>query len=233
MFHKITSFLLIELSPAVSAAIIAAHSRFQKWSTIIVTCLYSFVLVFFYIHIFAVNGRIFTDWTLKDLLLWAIVLPTLFAYDIYGFFGIATFVLLATQLVAIRQQALLGDLKQILLSRKIQRSKKRTQKSGQQLLRFQQYLAINRSVALLAKFTKQCSSFWSTPLTVYFVGFITIQCYFAFILFFVPNIDLLNRAFFLYVLLTVEAFQFVLITEFAKLSTLNGRLEKANADFYV
>lgn len=190
-------------------------------------CLYFFVLFFFYVHLFLVNAVY--EWSLKDLILWVVVLPTLFAYDIYGFFGMATFVYVASQLVAIRQRALLESLKT--LNKNLIFSKQNLNRLFSSTWR--DYLAANHSLADLCSDIDRFSAYWGAPLTVYFVGFITIQCYFAYILFFVKDVDLLNRIFFLYVLLQVELFQFVLISELAKVAKLSGRLEKACLGFYL
>ena len=95
------------------------------------------------------------------------------------------------------------------------------------------YLQINRFLAALMTDIENCASYYSAVLSVYFVGFITIQCYLAYIVFFVPNLIFLVKLFVFYSLVLIEFFQLLLIQKFSKLTECNSKLEKANAKFYL
>ncbi len=141
------------------------------------------------------------------------------------------FVIFASQIVNIRQKELFNQLTRI--NNQLQTNNQILKSQSQTFSFLKNYLHINRFLAVLMTDIENCANYYSSVLSVYFVGFITIQCYLAYIVFFVPNLIFLVKLFVFYSLVLVETFQFALIQSLCKLTTCNGKLEKANAKFYL
>lgn len=138
-----------------------------------------------------------------------------------GLLGISIFVILETQFVTIRQNAFLVQL--------IQLNKKIKYANLTQLNYFcLKYFNINRLINNLCIDIKKRSQFWTSSLTMLFIGYITIQCYLAYIVFIVANMPLIERLFILYAILSIELMQFSLIHQCAKINNANYQLEKIN-----
>ncbi len=148
-----------------------------------------------------------------------------------GLFGVPAFVIITSRIVNIRQKALLDYLSQ--LHDHLQASDQSFKTQTQALPYWSRFLQVNRLLVNLMSDIERCATYWSFPLTVYFIGFITIQCYFAYIVFFVPNSYLLVNLFFIYCIILIETFQFMLVNTLAKLTRCNGQFEKAIAKFYL
>lgn len=136
------------------------------------------------------------------------------------------FVIMSSQFLHIRQQYL--ETKFTLLNESLNKCK-----SSQLHSVLQKYFALNKSLAILCSDIEQCSTYWTTPLTVYFIGYITLGSYFVFIVFFLPNLDFFVVIFFWYTLIIIEVFQFLLVHEISKISKCSDKIEKINSKFYL
>lgn len=141
------------------------------------------------------------------------------------------FVIISSQIVNIRQKKLLNSL--TYLNDYLQTNNQQFKSQFQALSLWNDYLRVNRLLISLSTDIEQCASYFSCPITVYFMGFITLQCYLAYIVFFVSNLNLFVNLFFLYCLTLVETCQFILNHSLSKLTQCNGKLEKANEKFYL
>ncbi len=148
-----------------------------------------------------------------------------------GLFGVPAFVIITCRIVNIRQQALLKYLTQLHDHLKANNQSFRTQ--SQAFSFWNDLLQVNRLLATLCADIDRCSNYWSLPLTVYFIGFIMIQCYMSYLSFFVPNLLFFVKLFCIYVLVLINTFQFTLVHTLSKLTQCNGKLEKANTQFYL
>lgn len=90
------------------------------------------------------------------------------------------------------------------------------------------YLLINQAIISLAVDIERYSALWTLSLTVYLSGFICLQCYVVYIVFFIRSVSLASKFLFLYGLIEIEAFQFLLIHICAKVAKTNGAIEKVN-----
>ncbi len=131
----------------------------------------------------------------------------------------------------IRQKVLLDYLAQ--LHGHLQANDQSFKTQTQALPYWSRFLQVNRLLVNLMSDIERCATYWSFPLTVYFIGFITIQCYFAYIVFFVPNSYLLVNLFFIYCIFLIESFQFMLVNTLSQLTRCNGQFEKEIAKFYL
>lgn len=129
----------------------------------------------------------------------------------------------------IRQKALLDYLAQ--LHGHLQANDQSFKTQTQALPYWSRFLQVNRLLVNLMSDIERCATYWSFPLTVYFIGFITIQCYFAYIVFFVPNSYLLVNLFFIYCIFLIESFQFMLVNTLSQLTRCNGQFEKKSQSF--
>lgn len=207
-----------------------------------------FAMSFFYVNIFFISPFNYKV-SVNNFLLWFVALPSNAIYLNYGvcffyfllfvkklvfllgLFGAPAFVIIASQMINIRQKELLNQLTQ--LHDHLQTNNQKLKFKSQKFSLWRIFLSVNRSLIKLSSDTDKCSSYFSAPLSAYFVGFITIQCYVAYIVFFAPSSYLLVKLFFFYCLLMVESSQFMLVKTLSKLTTCNNKLEKANAKFYL
>ena len=134
-------------------------------------------------------------------------------------------------MVNIRQKDLLNQFTQ--LHNYLKTSNQKLQFKSQTYSLWRDFFSVNRSLINLSFDIDKCSNYFSAPLTVYFVGFIVIQCYGAHIVFLAPNSYLLVKLFFFYCLLMVVVFQFMVVFILSKLTICNNKLEKTNAKFYL
>ncbi len=177
----------------------------------------------------------------KDLLVLLFLLPLHVLYMIYGVVAVPLFTILVTQLLNIRQKALLAQFNALCERSTLKRSKesKKESKTGEpsQLANLanltRQYYLLNEQLNSLCADICAISVYWARPLTMNTVGFVAIQCYMAYIVFFKPgDTPLFATAFFSLDLAQVELVQFVLIGQCAKVATRSGRLEAANRRFF-
>lgn len=140
-----------------------------------------------------------------------------------------TFVILAVRLLTIRQQTLLKQLFSLLRQPEKKNSMK---KSKFLILRFCKFLQLNQELNNLCSDIHSTAIFWSTPLTVFFCGFITMQSYVAYIVFFEPRLHPLNRAYFIGILFTLGLFLYLPIGVCSRLAAGNSAIERASSRFY-
>ena len=98
---------------------------------------------------------------------------------------------------------------------------------------WQQYIAVNQAVNDLCSDIGNWSTFWSASLTIFFIGFITLQCYLFYIVTFVPTLPFIWRSYFITALFNVTVFQFSIIQMCSSVAKCNSAIEKANQKFYL
>ncbi len=137
---------------------------------------------------------------------------------------------MATQFAHIRQRALLKRF--TFLNNQIIKQKSKRNLITLHFICKNRFLELNKNLAYLAKNFKQFSAFWVVPLSTHFAALIAVQCYLAYISFFVTRLFVFLRILLIYGLFLAEALQWALIHRCAKVATENRRLEKVNARFY-
>lgn len=217
-------YKISELPLSVSISIFSAHRRIQRCTAAILAVFILFTLTFNYIYVLLVN-RVWA-FSLRDGLLLLLLYPLHFLYSVHGLFAVPSFVIMASQFVHVRQRYILQKMER--LNRRLLMLNRKNPKCLTH-----QFLQLNGSLARLCAFTARCSAYWSPPLSAYFLGFTAIQCYMTYIVFFLPALPLVARSLFLYSLLEVEAAQFALVHQCAKVASNGTRLEKACGRFYL
>ncbi|KAH9398072.1 hypothetical protein TYRP_019448 [Tyrophagus putrescentiae] len=186
-----------KLPDAVSTAILYAHRRLHRWFYRAVFSMGLFGVAFCFLYGIIINAA-FKLSSPGDSLFLIFLFPLHFFYICYSIFGISIFVVMTCTFLNIRQRHHLKRLQTIvgLLSG-------HNHHSGSTLLPVSalkqcwlQYLSINGYSAL-----------WTTSLTVYLGGFISIQCYLIYIAFFMQNASLVSRLIFFYGLAEAEWLQ--------------------------
>ncbi len=169
-----------------------------------------------------------------DFIFWFVVFPLHIFYNFYGYMAVPAAVILGSKFVHLRQLALLNSFKkQVKKSQKKKGSKKYLLKTVDHTCFLSRYLFLNRRLSELAADIQQFSSYWTTALSVYFTGFLAMQCYLAYIVFFIPSLTSFSHFFFTYGFLVMETLQWALIFQCAKVAKTNDRLEKINFRFYL
>lgn len=145
------------------------------------------------------------------------------------------FVVLGCHFLTIRQQYLLEKLTKLndKISKNFQRKFKVEKLAYLQLIVWKQFTSLNKNLANLCVDVKLYSDFWKVPISVYFAGYITLQCYLAYITFFMNTLPFLEQLFFAYALLVVELLLYTLLYMCARVAKINGKLERANRKFYL
>ena len=91
-----------------------------------------------------------------------------------------------------------------------------------------QYLLVNGSIMGLMSDIERYSDLWRISLTVYFSSFISLQCYVAYIAFFMQTAYIASKFLFFFGLLELEIFQFFLIHICAKVASTSSAIEREN-----
>ena len=108
-YKNIFLFILsLELSTSVSSAIIAFHRRFQPAMMGGVTFFFIACLLFAYSSVLLVNA-LYELTSPRDLTIFLFLFPLHTLYVIYGVVAVPAFTVLVTQLINIRQKALLAE----------------------------------------------------------------------------------------------------------------------------
>lgn len=216
--------LLSELSAKLSATIISSYRLLYKWVTRFLQLTFSFIVLFGYYNAFFVNAHF--SWASPLVLaLWLVVFPLHIFYLFYGFFAVPSAVILATEIISLRQRYLLRKFASLCCLKQ--------QKSfAIQKFSWARYLGLQRQLASLAVDIERCSDFWTANLSAYFFGFLLIQAYQAYTVLFSADLPPVSQIFFTYILIATETFQYLLIHQCAKVASGNGRLERVNARFY-
>ncbi len=119
------------------------------------------------------------------------------------------FFIISSQIVNIRQKELLNQLTKLNNQLKTNNQKLKTQ--VQMFYFWKNFIQINRHLVKLMIDIEKRANYFSSSLTFYFVGFIIIQCYVLYIVFFVQNLHVYLKLFLFYGLLLIEMFQFMLV----------------------
>lgn len=93
---------------------------------------------------------------------------------------------------------------------------------------WRQYILTNQAIISLSVDIQRYSAMWTLSLTVYLSGFICLQCYLIYIVFFMQNVTFASKFLFFYGLVEIEVFQFLLIHICAKVAKANSAIEKVN-----
>lgn len=222
---------MLALLPSVSDAILVSHRFFTRWFSVI------FLHFFFSVCFSAIltfsstsNGRVLLIYSF----VWIIFFPLHVFYIFYGYQAVPAAVIFGSHIVHLRQMALLNAFKQLIIRLKTKKKSEKYLTNNFDHSHFlPRYLLFNRRLAKLASDIKQYSEYWSIPLSGYFSGFLAMQCYLAYIVFFIPLSNTFSQLFFVYSLLTLETLQWALIFQCAKVAKTNNRLEKINYCFYL
>ncbi len=203
-----------------------------------VTFFFIACLLFAYSSVLLVNA-LYELTSPRDLTIFLFLFPLHTLYVIYGVVAVPAFTVLVTQLINIRQKALLAEFNA--LSERFKQLNgltKKCNKTGEFSQLFlvnlkRQYYLLNEQLNSLCVDIWSISRYWSRPLTANTAGFVAIQCYMAYIVFFKPgDTPLFATAFFSLDLALMELVQFVLIGQCAKVAAISGRLEAANRRFF-
>lgn len=138
--------------------------------------------------------------------------------------------MLANQFLVVRQKALLASLTS--LNQKLQsfQSQEKVPRSLDHV--WAAFIVLNRSLNKCCTDVHRTATYWSLPLSVYFLLFITLNCYLTYIVFFVKHAHLAAHALFVYGLVEVEAGLYFVVALCARLSKMNRKVEKGCGNFY-
>ena len=225
------------MDASVSANILTTHRRLHRLLFQTIFIIWAIALSFCYVYGIALNGayQLTASSPGDALFLLLLLCPLLVAYLFYGLFGVSLFVVMASAFLHIRQRHLLTRLQT--LERTFLDQQKGAKK---QLLPLRpaawklkrcwlQYLSVNGSaIRSLMADIERYSQLWATTLTVYLSGFISLQCYAVYIVFFMRDVPFISKFLFFYGLLEVEVAQFALVHQCAKVARANGAIERVN-----
>lgn len=164
--------------------------------------------------------------------IWLLLSPAIAFYILYALYGIIAFVIATSKYAHIRQKAVIGKLSR--LNRRLGFGLEERPKTAKSLRRFwRQFISLNRTVIGLCSDIEAFSRYWRHFLTILFGTFITMQCYLAYIVFFIPSLTFVQKYIFIYVIVEVDFILFFFIHYCAKLVKANGRIEGESRQFYV
>ncbi len=186
-------------------------------------------LLFCYVYGIFINRAFRITSSPRDALFLLLLCPLHVGYLFYGLFGVSVFVVMASAFLHIRQQHQLKRLQTIehLLKQHQQNGAKLSPVLGLGKC-WLQYLSVNRSIVGLMQSIEKYSDLWRFSLTVYLGGFITLQCYAVYIVFFMRAVSVASKFLFFYGLVEVAVFQCLLIHLCAKLASTSSAIEREN-----
>jgi len=147
-----------------------------------------------------------------------------------GVYGVATYVIMATAFLRVRQQSLLDRFNE--LNRELDQlkcGKKATEKFA---LLWSQHLLINEKVNSLCRDIEESAAYWIRSLTVLMVGYVTIQCYFIYMVAYVSETPIAQKLVVILAIIEIEIALFILIDQCARVVKLNRSIEVANRRFF-
>ncbi len=124
-----------------------------------------------------------------------------------GIYGVTVFVVMACTFLNIRQRHQLNRLQTIesALTQHLNGGSKSSSTLGLKKC-WLQYLLVNGSIMGLMSDIERYSNLWRISLTVYFSSFISLQCYVAYIAFFMKTAYIASKFLFFFGLLELEIF---------------------------
>lgn len=148
-------------------------------------------------------------------------------------FGIATFLILASLYGQIQQKELLSRLQSFIceLSKTVSKRKGSKRVQNSLVLQWSSYLTVNLQMVHLLGTISSYSDYWKTPLSIFLLDHITMQCYLIYILVFIDTLSLLMKGIFLYGILEMNVITFLLIAQCARTVKVNQAFERANRHF--
>ncbi|KAH9397261.1 hypothetical protein TYRP_003571 [Tyrophagus putrescentiae] len=206
-----TQFLIIngkKLEASVSAAILKFHHRLHRWLFQAVLYIWLATIIFCYAHGILIN-QAYQVTSPGDALFLLFLCPLHFLYMFYGIYGVSVFVVMACTFLNIRQRHQLTRLQAIegALTQHLNGGLKSLSTLGLKKC-WLQYLSVNGSIISLMSDIERYSDLWRISLTVYFSSFISLQCYVAYIAFFMQTAYIASKFLFIFGLLELEIFQF-------------------------
>lgn len=175
-------------------------------------------MFFSYFSILIINSLF--KWTsFFDYFFYFILLPLHIFYLCFGFFAVPIAVILATQIIHIRQKDILKRFHSLNNKKKFK------------ITYWNLFLSLNRCSSNLVVDIDKCSNYWKTPLSGYFLGFLAINCYLVYILLFIPQLPLVAKSFFTFAFFFTEIFQYFLIHQCSKVAKESRQIEKVCFSF--